>query len=404
MNIHPKLQAITERLVERSQTCRTRHLKLIAASGQLKPNCDQMGFTMSTLLKSFRCISFTMILTACSNLNTYGAPINHNPKIDFDPCVAAPTSYPVFMTDGGNAFVMPNDDTVGFWGNTEEHWRMCTGMAGGHFTKAYPKRILLRWISIAENQFYELDAELPTEKIKQLHQQGYASRYKYKGEGKKVGEWGTYGRIGMMLAPGGGVVVSLNGEEKREIAHFQAKKIDMPWRDFQPSGTREEWIRSAAGRRITDPIVKKQIQTQQIPFGLWDVQFRQKYQWQLTMANVSQFKEYFIEYVNAERYMVWQSDLDKESNIEKPAPVKIDSYFIGKDGVRYRGVLTFNDVTIYKAYSEFFKYQKGAARLNIAVSTDLQQVTVTLTDGIGRSIAIPYTSWEVTIPEEGKYF
>ena len=41
--IHPTLQAITNRLIERSKTSRERYLKRVTASGKLRPSRDQMG-------------------------------------------------------------------------------------------------------------------------------------------------------------------------------------------------------------------------------------------------------------------------------------------------------------------------------------------------------------------------
>ena len=42
-HLHPKLQEITDRLIERSRMSRERYLQRVAQSNQVKPSRDHMG-------------------------------------------------------------------------------------------------------------------------------------------------------------------------------------------------------------------------------------------------------------------------------------------------------------------------------------------------------------------------
>ncbi|TDR30680.1 DUF2931 family protein [Hydromonas duriensis] len=325
----------------------------------------------------------------------------------FETCISAPRGYEAILVDGWNGYVHADGSGGGFIGSTSFAWDSCDGVAGGH-VDGYPERLHLRWLSVAENQFYELDAKLPVDKMKALAEEGYRLRFPITRDGEKLKDRSNFGSIGIMLAPGGGVVLKLISEEARELAYYQAKKIDMPWHVFQnvsekEADVRQDWIKREIQIATKDPVVLAQINNKQIPFGLWDKVYRQRYPWHIAFAGNYKLEEYFIEYLNTERFMIWSEDLMKDAMLsDRPAPFELDLYFKDASGQRMKGALKLDGPSTAKVFTEFFKYVQNPARLSVQMSDDLKSVSLTLVDGV-RSVALPYKAWKVEALEANKY-
>ncbi|MDD5161118.1 MAG: DUF2931 family protein [Sulfuricurvum sp.] len=355
-------------------------------------------------------MSILFAITGCSNHQTLGDIMSGKPKVTFETSISAPKGYPVELVDGYcGYFNESGKPTGGFFGSASMGWDEF-GSVGTSTVYGFPKRVRLRWLSLAENQFYELDAELPMEKMRQLYAQGYRSPVKtthYIGNGVSedisIGQWRPFTGFTFMMAPGGSVVVKLIGREARELAYFQAKKTDMPWHDFQnvPKervGDRNEWVKKMYDITAKEyPIGYAQVMNKQIPYGLWDDVYRRRYPWHVSTTSPLAYREYNVEYLNTERFMIWGDQVDQDLLLaDRPAPAKLKVFFKDADGRRLRGFLRFDEVSVAKAFGEFFKYSKEPARLQIETSDDLKTVEVKLINA-SHSMVIPYTFWRLQL-------
>lgn len=355
-------------------------------------------------------MNILLALSGCSNHQTLRDFMSGKPKVTFESDIAAPKGYPVELVDGYcGYFKEDGKPTGGFFGSAGLGWDDF-GSVGTSTVYGFPKRVRLRWLSLAENQFYELDAELPMEKMRQLYAQGYRSPVKtthYTGndvlEDISIGQWRPFTGFVFMLAPGGGVIVKLIGREARELAYFQAKKTDMPWHDFQnvPKervGDRNEWVKKMYDITAKEyPIEYAQVMNKQIPYGLWDDVYRRRYPWHVSTTSPLAYREYNVEYLNTERFMIWGDQVEQDLLLaDRPAPAKLKVFFKDADGRRLRGFLRFDEVSVAKAFGEFFKYSKEPARLQIETSDDLKTVEVKLINA-SQTMIIPYTFWKLQL-------
>ena len=361
------------------------------------------------LFKPLLSVISIFIMLGCLGCQSTSVGMGSKGKVNLRSCISAPPGYEMWTVDGYVGYLNAQDEVIGgFWARSGDGgWGMCGTEMSGDLDQ-YPARVHLRWFSVAENQFYDLDAKLPVEKMRQIYEKGFQNWLPITRDGEKLRDYQTFSRIQFMLAPGGGVVVKLYGAEAREIAYFKANKVDMPWHEFQKvsneSATpRNVWVKDSIDDLAKSrPAVHAQIVGNKIPYGLWDEVYRRVYPWQLSMSGVKSFENYYVEYLNTEKYMVWPEDMAQFASTPKSAPQALELYFIGQNGTRYRGEVTFNDVVVAQKCHEFYKHSQDPARLNIRVSEDLKTAEITLSDAL-RSIAIPYQDWKVKVMPVGKY-
>lgn len=193
-------------------------------------------------------------------------------KYEWSADISAPREYPIEMYTGavgGVYFSHMLGFRNGGWGN-----------AGSvdFITTELPDRIDLTWLSYVDNKFYTIDSELPTEKIKQLFEEGFYSK---RGE-EVVTEPYKYINIG--LAPKGMVVVWVAGVGQQvEIARFQAHETTIDPRVI----TEDEMYmfrKDYAKRSLTyDGTISKYVKEQLDKYGYPPAEvyesYREKYLW-----------------------------------------------------------------------------------------------------------------------------
>ena len=324
-------------------------------------------------------------------------------KMELDTSLSSPKGYPIDIVQGYNAYRDENGNLMGgfFAPRVKSGWDDPNGVAGGRMDR-FPHRIHLCWFSNAENQFYQLDAELPVEKMKKLYDEGFRLDSADTVDHIPIGAHVTYNGICFMMAPGGGVVAKMIGDEAREIGYFKAKKIDLPWHVFQnvppervPDGHREEWVNSGLSEDRIGKEAREEILGHKIPFGLWDEVYRQPYPWSLQIIHPQALKKYYIEFVNTERYIVWEDQVEKERNrAGAPVPAHIGVYIITPEHKRMVGLVKFDLRKTAKLFEEYFKNNPERATLEIKVSDDLKSVEVKLVNS-KKSIIVPHRIWKV---------
>ena len=340
-----------------------------------------------------------MSLTACQNGTGQAKGFPMDNKMEWLVAASAPRGYDIELVGHHNYFIQNDGSTdYGFMsGQIGAGWGESSTLASNLPTKSpIPKAVNLRWISINENQFYEGRFELPQAKIEQMLRDGYESR-----RSKMKGTRETYSYLTIGFAPGGGVVLWLSNQTRREVAYFKAKPIDMDWREFLGNYTymdRKEWIKMSFD---TSPkYIQEQIRTKTLPIGLWEL-YRNQYPWSLQLKGGS-LQEYWAEFVNGEQYMTFNKELATAQSQRKPVPNALEIYFTDQSGQRYKGTLKLNGFTTYKAYHAFYEHMPNRhGQLLIDLSSSTGKPTVKLKEDDLRSTPIPVDSWQIKPVAEG---
>jgi len=351
-------------------------------------------------------LSITILLTlsGCTNQQSLGDIMHFKKPVALDTSLSSPDGYPVIVVEGYNAYRDENGELMGGFSSnvTMQGWEVPNSTAGGRMNR-YPHHVHLRWLSVAENQFYELDADLPAEKIHQLYEEGFRAHDNHTASHINVGDREDYIGLCFLMAPGGGVVVKMISSEGREIAYYKAKKVDMPWHEFQnvpkervKAGDREEFIESYREEKFIDnPVAYDQIIHHKIPYGLWDDVYRRRYPWHIEIVNPIAYKQYYIKYVNTETFLVWEDQIEQDkAKPDRPVPAHMGVYFTNSAGERLVGLLKFDVLKTPEVFKEFFKDSHEHARLEIKVSDDLKNVEVRLIDS-HHSVIVPHRIWKV---------
>ena len=153
------------------------------------------------------------------------------------------------------------------------------GMSSGF--KGLPTRLDFIWMSYTENQFYQIDTDIDTEKIREYFSEGY----KIKGASGKIQHL-NYDVVCVGMAPGGVVVVWVAGVGwQKEIGRYQGEKVTISESEiakldsYENRFWREDYINMVFNNgKIIPEKVKKENEGKPIPFGIWDV-YRTRFSW-----------------------------------------------------------------------------------------------------------------------------
>lgn len=236
-------------------------------------------------------------------------------------------------------------------------WKRGTSYIGGQATlQPLPERVKITYMSIFEQQFYQLDVGLPVDKLQALFNSAYLTTDEY----EKVD---TYDYLLIGIAVGGWVVIyaqSFQGN-RTLLGMWQAKKIEADYTldliyTWAPGGIDEiEELRASAEKReqykqekgnmqlkhyqdYTLPAVKRDapklyemmVQGLGIPNADWFTQSYTKYPWnvEVTGDGARWVKEYVIEYANLERQEILRDRLDSYKKELKAVPTIISTWVI----------------------------------------------------------------------------
>jgi hypothetical protein len=326
-------------------------------------------------------------------------------KVHWNIDISAPRYYSIDLVPGRSYFTLPNGNKAYFSGSAGGGWVWGGGVVAGLAEKTQiPIRAHLMWLAETENQFYEADFEMPQKELYDLFKKGFVSKHL-----SNPGEWETYFQIHLAISPGGGVFIRAAGGEIKEVAYVKAKAIALDWRDYMTTNneyTRERYITRHLTEDVT-PEIRAFAQKRMFPLTRWERYSQTRYPWQLQMTG-AQLQEYWVEYVNGDRYMVFPKSIaDEAAQQPKRVPNYFEVYFVAADGKRYRGELNFSlnqdlkpahpdgDEPIFQRFNDYYKHMETRpAVLNIQVGADLNAVQVTLSDSL-RSIPIKITRWVV---------
>lgn len=357
---------------------------------------------MKFLGKLGKLLSIILLLTACHSGQGKTMSNYQDQKMKWYPDVSAPRYYDIDLVKGCNYFTLSNGKIVAeFFGDGGAGWGAFRGVASNATGyESIPRKVNLCWFSLTENQFYKAEFNLPQDEIYQLLTKGFTSI-----DTNTIGKHNTYSTLAFGFAPGGGVVLWLTGAETKEVAYFKGKPTDIRWSDFLGLGANQELTRERYLKMSFDELpaaVQKQVQTKQLPIGLWEL-YRTKYPWSITL-NGGTLQEYWGVFVNGERSMTFANALNAVQAQNKPVPNRLQLYFIAQDGSRRMGTLVLDGSAIFKTYHSFFKHTPDrAGQLVVNLDPKTEQVRVSLDEQNLRSAPIPVVSWKVEAMPEGSY-
>ncbi|ENV33893.1 DUF2931 family protein [Acinetobacter gerneri] len=297
-------------------------------------------------------------------------------KIEWSTELYTPRHYPIRLVTGDCFWFYSNSKSrIGFSGGAAGGWRS-TGsyIRGGMPDKKVrlPDAVQLTWLSETERKFYQVQIELPRDQILDLfHKPMLTLEYQEKVFGHEDG-------IDFAFEPGGMVFLRLSSAKGIELGRYQAKEIPMEWWYFSKAeGFDARWVTEEKYYELSNKElperIQKQYQEKKIPVGRWLNYSTHTFPWKILLSKLK-MEAYYIQYVNAEQYLVTHEMLEEEQAKKKHVPAEITFYY-EIDGIRYKhniylsdgfwgkGEEPEDDVVIFNSFNEFFKQSSQPAIL-----------------------------------------
>ena len=267
-------------------------------------------------------------------------------KFSYKVSVTAPKEYPVEVHLGYLSFGKDFITTVPKDGEENQGW-IAQGSSSGSGGSTIPNFVELTWLSYADKKFWKLETQLPTDKMLALFRKGFT--FVDSRDNDKVSHQ-TYNRIVIGTAPGGVVVIWLDGGLKRvEIGRYQAEEVYVDKLNFQPvkytDQSQQEFLDTKYEILVSDT-VRKKIEKEGIPFGLWD-SYREKYNWRYSFSFLKKDKEKFVSitFFNGEFIILYADELDKKLFRTMALPIQSNFTF-----ENYNCEVEFNEKEIFDAF------------------------------------------------------
>jgi len=287
-----------------------------------------------------------LILLVAITASCQNKKMENQTKFIYEVSVTAPEEYPVEVYLGYLSADKDFITTVPKTGVEKQGWIYygASGMSGGSIM---PNFLEVTWLSYAEKKFWKLETALPQEKMLALFRKGFT--FVDSRDNDKVSHQ-TYNQIIIGTAPGGVVVIWLDGGLKRvEIGRYQAKEVYVDKLNFQPvkytDQSQQEFLDTKYEILVSDT-VRKKIEKEGIPFGLWD-SYREKYNWRYSFSFLKKDKEKFVSitFFNGEFIILYADELDKKLFRTMALPIQSNFTF-----ENYNCEVEFNEKEIFDAF------------------------------------------------------
>ncbi|MCP2029029.1 hypothetical protein L1276_004208 [Flavobacterium sp. HSC-32F16] len=218
-----------------------------------------------------------------------------------------------FIASDGSAQWIPSREVLkAGWGNSNGSW-----VVGDELRKV-PERMILTWLSYAENKFFTGEFELPQQKMYELFKQNY---------GKGIHPDGSefdlkFSELTVGLAPKGLVTLWISGFAQIEIGTYQAHETNIEWENFyRGEAKREVVIKSYQNDML--PFVQDEITHNKINNIYWK-DLLERYKYSINFNKTEQYKiyDYEIWFINHESVDTKSNDLNYilKSQILKAIP------------------------------------------------------------------------------------
>lgn len=294
---------------------------------------------------------------------------------------------------------------IGDWGTNS------SGMSQGE--KPIPQRLNCTWYSYVEDVMYRINTELDYPKMVKLFNEGFQSSVRKRGKVMT-----TYNHITVGFAPGGVVVVWLQGggQKNVEIGRYQGNKVVISPKEIASLDSHERLLfdpvdraRTLKNPKIIAPEVQETNKNKPIPYGLWDT-YRIKYSWKPTFVFVREGKmsdDVSFTLFNGERETLLDEEFDKNEYQERAIPKVLSFAWWSKNGQGYGGYFLFDEKEIFTAFKELYKKNPEASiDLEVKINPGSTYLGVSLKNGIN-TIPLKKSKTEVyesrSLTEEYKY-
>lgn len=325
-------------------------------------------------------------------------------KYEWTEGTSAPLGYPMEVYKGGIECEGGEWVGLGFgivpgsnaWGSINH------GMDNGF--KSLPTRLDFVWMSYMENQFYQIDTDIDTEKIRKYFSQGF----EIKGASGKVQHL-NYNVIAVGMAPGGVVVVWVAGVGwQKEIGRYLGKKITIPESEIAKLDSHENrfWRKDYLDMVHTrEQIIPKKIQEENtgkpIPLGLWDV-YRTRFSWKVIFelpenSKLNPFRDVGIDMINGEKEQFDAAKNPLSDYVLRAIPSSISMSVLDKDNNRYGAGCNLDEKSSFDAFNKVFgdDAKSTKAELVIKVNEAFSFFTVKLKGENGKEAFIKTDSLEM---------
>jgi len=195
-----------------------------------------------------------------------------------------------------------------------------------------------------------VDADLPAAKILECFRKGFQAVNRG-GDTAVPFVWDTYNQLVIGVAPGGVVVVWLQGAHFREeIGRYRAKdtivSLDAFYRN--PDEENQQQFFDSWFKIAEPPAALETIKKTGITYGLWD-EYRKKYSWRYRTQfyNDDKENEQDFEYYNGEQSILYKDEINKRQYTLQALPYYIRAYFNHKSAEGY-----FDDKELMAAFKE----------------------------------------------------
>ncbi|MBE4949727.1 DUF2931 family protein [Chryseobacterium culicis] len=276
------------------------------------------------------------------------------------------------------------------------------GMDNGF--KSLPKRLDFIWMSYMENQFYQVDTDIDTEKIRKYFNQGFD----IKGASGKPQHL-NYNVISVGMAPGGVVVVWISGIGwQKEIGRYQGKKVTIPESEIAKLDShenrfwRKDYLDEVLNNGKVIPVeIKEKNKGKPIPLGLWDI-YRTRFSWKPVFelpenAKLNPLRDIGIDMINGEKEQFDAAKNPLSDYALRAIPISISMSILDKEEGRYGAGCNLDEKSSFEAFKKVFgdDPKSTKAELVIKVNEALSFFTVKLKGENGKEAFIKTDSLEM---------
>ncbi|MBZ4044763.1 DUF2931 family protein [Flavobacterium hibisci] len=240
-------------------------------------------------------------------------------KFEWLAAAGASEEYPMEIVSGG--FIASDNSTQWIpsgevlkagWGNGNGVW-----VVGDELRKV-PERMVLTWLSYAENKFFTGEFDLPQEKMYELFKKNYGKGIHPDGSGFDL----KFSELTVGIAPKGLITLWMSGFAQVEIGTYQAHETTIEWKKFyRGEAKREVVIKSYQNDML--PFVQDEIAQNKID-NIYFKDLLEKYKYSVNFNKTHQYKiyDYEIWFVNHEAVDNTSNDLNYilKSQISKAIP------------------------------------------------------------------------------------
>lgn len=298
-------------------------------------------------------------------------------KYEWTEGTSAPLGYPMGVYKGGMEYEGNGWVSLGFgivpgrygWGSVNH------GMNSG--LKGLPTRLDFIWMSYMENQFYLIDTDIDTEKIREYFSKGYD----IKGASGKTQHL-NYNEICVGMAPGGVVVVWVVGVGwQKEVGRYQGKKVTIPESEIATLDSHQNrfWRKDYLDIvHTSDKIIPKKVQEENkgkpIPFGIWDV-YRTRFSWKPVFELPVGVKLHpstmvSIDLINGEHEKFDGLKMPLSDYDKRAIPTSVSMTVLDKDNNRYGASCEMNENSSFEAFNKVFGDDPESTKAELVVNVN----------------------------------